>query len=297
MRRPPARIATPKSAQDITTEVKRLLRAADIREQLPTPKENILACTQLVLTGELDLAAYEATLAQKALRFFHKALSKVLGLLDRRSEIIYIDPHIHYSRRPFVLFHEVTHHILGWQRIVRTQEDEITLSPECKNMFEAEANYGAADILFQCERFETEAKDFELSLATGLHLSNIYGASFHSTIRRFVERNHRPCILMVLTQTLREHPDGLVSYYVVYCIPSTSFAAEFGDQLDFTFVNPEHELGKILNDRVQGEILLTDIKGFLRTCVVETFNNGYKTFALIYPKHARHSRKSVHFRN
>jgi Zn-dependent peptidase ImmA (M78 family) len=93
-------------------------------------------------------------------------------------------------------------------RIIMTQDDEMTLSPECEDVFEAEANYGAADIVFQCERFEKEARDYELSLESALHLRKKYDASCHATLRRFVERNHRPCLLMILTPTLREHADG-----------------------------------------------------------------------------------------
>jgi hypothetical protein len=297
MRKPPVKIATPESSTEVTNEVKRLLRAAGITHQLPTPKEEILACQRLVETGELDLAEYERTLTQKTLHFFHLAVSKVLGILDRRSEIIYVAPSVHDSRKLFVTYHEVTHSILDWQRIIRTQEDELTLSRECKDIFEAEANYGAADIMFQCERFETEAKDYEVSVESSLYLSNRYDASFHATVRRFVERNHRPCLLMVLNPTQREYSDGRTSFYVVYSIPSVSFTREFGDPLDSTFINPQDELGAILNDGRIGEIALLDVKGFSRTCTVQSFCNGFNTFLLVHPKDTISFRKVVRFRN
>jgi len=293
MRKVPVRISTPEAASEITDEVKRLLRAAGVGEQLPTPREQILACERLVEAGELDLAEYEATLAEKARRFFHVAKEKVLGMLDRHSDILYVDPRIRVSRKLFITYHEVTHGILKWQHISLTQDDEVTLSSECENIFESEANYGAAEILFQCERFEKEARDYELSLESALYLSGQYEASCHSALRRFVERNHRPCLLMVLTPTLREHSDGQKSYYVVYSIPSPSFTEEFGDPLDETFINPVHDLGRILNNSDSGEIALDDLKGFTRTCSAQIFCNNYKTFALIYPKQSRRSRKTV----
>ncbi len=297
MRRPPVQIATPESATEVTNEVKRLLRAAGVRDQLPTPKEEILACARLVERGELDLVEYEATLSDKTLRFFHRAVSKVLGLLDRRSSIIYVDPCIHDSRKLFITYHEVTHKVLLWQKITVTQDDQLTLSAECEDLFEAEANYGAADILFQCERFENEARDYDLSIESALYLSNRYDSSCHAALRRFVERNHRPCLLLVLTPTSRECADGQTSYYIVYSIPSIPFTNEFGEPLNLKFVNPGHALCEILNNSGHGEIVLADIKGFLRTCVVQTFCNKFKTFALIYPKQAHSSRKAVHFRN
>jgi hypothetical protein len=297
MRRPPTQIATPESATEVTNEVKRLLRAAGIKGQLPTPKEEILACTELVEHGELDLAEYEATLCDRTLRFFHRAASKILGFLDRRSNIIYVDPCVHDSRKLFITYHEVSHKILRWQKITLTQDDQLTLSAECEDLFESEANYGAADILFQCERFEDEARDYELSIESALYLSNRYDSSCHAGLRRFAERNHRPCLLMVLTPTLMEHADGKTSYYVVYAIPSTPFTNEFGEPLNLKFVNPGHALGDILNNSGHGEIVLADLKGFLRTCVVQTFSNKFKTFVLIYPKQIHFSRKAVHFKN
>ncbi len=284
---------------EVTNEVRRLLRAAGVTNQLPTPREEILACERLVELGELDLAEYEATLTEKSLRFFHRAVSKVLGLLDRRSDIIYVDPCVHDSRKLFITYHEVTHKILGWQRIILTQDDQQTLSAECEELFEAEANYGAADILFQCDRFETEARDYEVSIESALYLGGRYDSSCHAALRRFVERNHRPCLLMVLTPTVRAHENGETSYYVVYSIPSIPFTNLFGegDLINQKFVNPRHELGQILNNSGHGEIVLVDIKGFWKTCIVQTFSNNFKTFVLIYPKQAHFSRKAVHFSN
>src|SRR5947209_2729167 len=122
MRKPPVQIATPSSAADVTDEVRKLLRAAEIRDQLPTPKSVILECARLVESGELDLAKYEATMVDKTVSFFHRALSKVLGFLDRQSRIIYVDPSIHDSRRIFVTYHEVIHRILPWQHIDYTED-------------------------------------------------------------------------------------------------------------------------------------------------------------------------------
>jgi uncharacterized protein DUF955 len=296
----PVQIATPNSAPDVTDEVRRLLRAAGVRNQLPTPKTDILACARLVESGELDLADYEATMIDKTVGFFHKAFSKVLGFLDRRSEIIYVDPSIHDSRKLFVTYHEVAHSILPWQHIVYTEDDDSTLgaewTSECKNHFESEANFGAAELLFQCERFEDEAKDHALSIESALYLANKYDASCHAALRRFVERNHRPCLLLVLKKTSRENADGKASYFVAYSIPSSPFTAEFGEPLDMKFVNPHEHLGKILNNGDHGKIVLSDLKGFSRTCMVESFSNHFRIFVLIYPKHDQHPRISVRFR-
>jgi hypothetical protein len=62
MRMPP-QLAVPSSSLAVTDEVRKLLRAAGVRAQIPTPKSQIIACSHLVEIGELDLALYEESVA------------------------------------------------------------------------------------------------------------------------------------------------------------------------------------------------------------------------------------------
>jgi len=295
MRTPP-KLAVPSSADAVTAEVRKLLRAAEVGTLLPTPKARILACARLVETGELDLAEYEQTLSGKASDFFYRTMKKVLGLLDRRTKRIYVDPLLHDSRKTFVTYHEVIHRIAPWQHIEYTEDDDLTLNLGCDTVFESEANYGAAEILFQCDRFEMEARDYELSVASALHLSQKYDASRHSSLRRFVERNHRPCLLLVLKPTARANADGGTSFFIYHSIPSNPFILQFGDPFRHPYINPDHELGKILNNGRQGEIALSDLNGFCRQCVVECSTNQYSLFVLIRPKDVAPSRRKVFLR-
>jgi len=283
MRTPP-QIAIPASSAEITDEIKRLLRAADVLGTIPTPKDRVLNCAKLVETGELDLREYDGSLREKASGFFHKVLGKVLGFLDRRTHEIYVDPMLSESRRIFVTYHEVVHRLLPWQNAIYAEDDHATLSSSCSAVFESEANFGAADILFQCERFEFEARDYELSIPSALYLSEKYAASYHASLRRFVERNHRPCLLLVLKPTRRQHSDGATSFCVSYSVPSPAFTLTFGDPFRLQFINPSDELGKILNHGNRGEITLVNFKGFQITCQVESFTNKYHIFLLISPK-------------
>jgi len=249
----------------------------------------------LVETGELDLAEYEQSFSEKASGFLYKAMKKVLGFLDRRTKQFYVDPQLHNSRRTFVTYHEVIHRIVPWQHIEYTEDDDVTLNLSCDTLFESEANYGAADILFQCDRFEVEARDYDLSVASALYLSEKYDASCHSSLRRFVERNHRPCLLLVLKPTTRTNADGGTSFFISHSIPSPPFSLQFGDPFSNPFINPDQELGKIVNGGSQGEIGLSDLKGFCRTCMVECFNNQYSLFVMIHPKSNARSRRTTLF--
>ena len=291
MRTPP-KLGIPASADPVTAEVRKLLRAAEVGRRLPTPKAQILACTSLVETGELNLEEYERTLSEKASEYFYRAFRKVVGYLDRRTKVIYVDPQLHDLRKIFVTYHEVIHRVAPWQHIVRTEDDDLTLDPACEELFECEANFGAAEILFQCERFEEQARDYDLSVASALHLATEYEASCHSSLRRFVERNHRPCLLLVVHPTRRQNADGGRSFFVSHAIPSAGFTLQFGEPFSQPYINPDQELGRIINSG-GGEMGISDLKGFSRVCVVEPFNNQYRHFAMIYPKDTARSRRRV----
>jgi hypothetical protein len=187
----------------------------------------------------------------------------------------------------------VIHRIAPWQHIKYTEDDELTLDVRCETLFESEANYGAAEILFQCDRFETESRDYDLSVASALHLADKYEASCHSTLRRFVERDHRPCLLLVIKPTRRAYADGSKSFFIVHSIPSATFTLQFGDPFSQPFINPDDDLGRILNDGCAGEMGLKDIKGFCRACAIEYFSNRYSHFVMIHPKDIASSRRKV----
>jgi hypothetical protein len=295
MRTPP-KLAIPPSADAVTAEVRKLLRAAAVGGQIPTPKADILRCVQLVEAGELALAEYELTRAERISGFIHRAMGKVRGFLDRRTKEIYVDPRMHDSQKTFVTYHEVFHRVAPWQQIYYTEDDNSTLSLGCETLFEREANYGAAEILFQCERFEAEARDFDLSVPSALHLADKYDASYHSSLRRFSERNHRPCLLLILKPTSRANRGGGTSFFVSHSIPSAAFTMQFGDPFSQPFINPDHQLGEILNNAGSGEIGLSDLKGFRRTCTVEYFNNQYNHFVMIHPKDVAPARRRVSLR-
>lgn len=289
----PPKLATPDSASLVTAEVQKLLRAAGAMGRIPTPRADILETLKLVQIGHLDLAEFELSRTQKAADTFHRAFQKLYGFFDRRTQVIYVNPDIHASKQTFTTYHEVTHRILPWQNFGYTEDDKDTLVPSCEELFESEANFGAADIMFQCNSFEAEARDFELCVTSALHLANRYEASCHSSLRRFVERNHRPCSLLVLKKTTRVNQFGGVSFRISHAIPSPSFTVQFGEPFPAPFINPDDELGKIVNSGADGEIALLDSKGFRHPFKVELFTNQYSQFLMFYPQNAAPARKRV----
>src|SRR5262249_40907613 len=101
----PPQLAVPVSADSVTTEVRKLLRAAEVKGLIPTPKAQILACVRLVQRGELDLSEYKDSLTTKSADLFYRAMRKIRGLLDRRTKEFYVDPTLSNSKRNFVTYH------------------------------------------------------------------------------------------------------------------------------------------------------------------------------------------------
>src|SRR5262249_24569715 len=148
--------------------------------------------------------------------------------------------------------------ILDWQKVIYTQDEDLTLSPECRDIFESEANYGAAEILFQGQGFQEIARDYNISIAAVCDLANYFDASFHATVRRFVERNHLACAVLVLKPTRLVHDNGVQSYVLCYPVLSKRLFESFGMPFRERFINPGDKICDILNAGESGPILLRD---------------------------------------
>ncbi len=210
MKKPPPWIGVPSSAMDITAEVRKLFKAAGVGDRVPTPKADILACAQLIETGELDLEGLQTNSVRPSPgKCSRQGLRKTTLLLHSRAQGR-LCRHLPspQGRKNFVTYHEITHRVSPWQRSIFATDDQFTLDPRCEDAFEAEANFGAAEILFQGDRFETEARDFPIGLQTISFFAERYDASYHATFRRLVERSDRPCLLLVLKRARGTNENG-----------------------------------------------------------------------------------------
>src|SRR5206468_11728205 len=82
-----------------------------------------------------------------------KAELKALYIPDRKR--ILIDGSVPQLKHRWLEAHEVIHDILEWHRSVMLGDTEHTVTPACSAIIEAEANYGAGQLLFLGERFIT----------------------------------------------------------------------------------------------------------------------------------------------
>ena len=177
------------SGDAIAEHVGRLLRLADVSERLPTPVEDIVAAAGLIKTDEILLSESMIRRAPANMRrLLRGAARKIQGVLHRGEQIIQIAPTNSVERERFVTCHEVTHAILPWQAgLAVLGDNRRTLSPRVTDLFEREANQGAAEILFQQDLLARIARDYPISTSTPVMLAECFGASIHATFRRWVE--------------------------------------------------------------------------------------------------------------
>jgi len=152
---------------------------------------------RLRMAGKQVLA--RPTLVLDAVRKFSL---KALYAPDRRR--ILIDDNLPKPKHRWIEGHEIIHEVLDWHLPVLRGDDELTLKQSCLAKVEAEANYGAGQLLFLRKRFVAEVLDSSLSIQLVRNLAKEFGNTHASTLWRAVETvgTERP-----LLGIIHYHPD------------------------------------------------------------------------------------------
>ncbi len=196
------------SAADIEREARRLLRQANAYGRLPTPVDDLVAAAKLSEPEQSLLSPSVLQLAPAHLRDAVARLSgRVRGLLDGRAREIHLAPELGTEgRRTFVRLHETGHHILPWQRELAYADDDQTLSPTVRELFELEASQCAASLLFQADRFTRDSADLAIGMGAVIDGSQRHGSSIRAALRRYAE-THRAAlagVVLDVSPTTRE---------------------------------------------------------------------------------------------
>jgi hypothetical protein len=293
------------SHTDIARLTDRLLREAGAYGQLPTPVSSIVAAADLTeptqsLLSDLSIAQAPAHL-RGALR---RAKGKVHALLDRREREVHINPETdHAAQKAFKRLHETAHELFPWQHIgdgkAGFADDKFTLSPKATELFEQEANQGAAELLFQRLRFTEIAADYKLGCAAIGELADIFGASKHASFRRYVE-THRGAVAGVVLEPRPCCKNPLAfRRYEAMCSPSWTSRFEHPTQWPavlntqpFAFVEQARAcvgLGSPIG--TWGHI---DLNNEATTLRVDAMSNSYRTFVLVWlPRRETFKRRRV----
>lgn len=271
------------SADEITTQVDRLLRDADAYGRFPTPVDDIVAAAKLVQADDYVLDEKLISKLPASMRtILRGAKNKIQGLVDRRARVVHISPSIdNEGKRRFVMMHETTHDILPYQRDLLYADDHETLSPATNRLFEREANQGAAELLFQRTRFAKDAADSEISIDAIWGLASRYGSSFHAAFRRYAETYPGAVAAIVLDRTsIADDPPTWVRQE---CMATKAWTARFGtDQWPVRMSTLRFPFLAALAFPSLGKVEITDASGDAVAVRVDACQNGYKNFVLLW---------------
>jgi IrrE N-terminal-like domain len=288
------------SGTEIARLTDNLLHRADAYDRFPTPVEDIVLSAQLAEPEHSLLSGFILAQAPRHLREAVAPLRrKVRALLDRKAREIHLDPTINNdAQRRFKRCHEVSHDLYPWQRALGYADDDTTLSFATHILFEREANQGAAELLFQRDRYRDVASDYAIGIATIIELAAMFGVSIHASFRRFVE-THRHAVA-----GLALHPSPKTTTPLAYrryeALQSAAWTQQFGAVSawpalvcaePYTFIKIAPTARAALSPP-RTTFALPDLAHIQQTANVEIFSNSYRTFVLLWlPRRERLKRQ------
>ena len=219
-----------------------------------------------------------------------KANLSALWLPDRKR--ILIDQSLPQLKHRWAETHEIAHSITEWHKLYLHGDSTKELNQTCNETLEAEANYGAGQLLFLRDRFVLEAQCVSKTIESIRILSKNFGNTITSTLWRYVEQVGTT---LPMAGLVTPHPHRLPGDHdhknpCKYFIPSPAFRTRFGT------VGETEVFSKLLDycSNAGGgalgsdEVTLIDDNGELHIFHFETFFNRYEALTLAYyvRKHA-----------
>ena len=280
---------TPVQLAKVRKEAERALREAGVMGVLPTPVDQILSVARVEEVKEDALNGhFLAKLRTKAGDQLKRALSKVLGVFDAVASLVFVDQLLAPIKKRFVTLHEAAHGFLPWQRTMyRVVEDcDKSLGPDAAALFDREANIFASEVLFQNDTFHNLAADEKFEIWTPIRLAKKFDASLYSSIRQYVSKNERCCVVLVLNPPELVEGVGFKAN-LRRVVSSNRFTKMFGDRRWAPFYTPDDQLGRLVplgtrKSSGKQEVVLTDRNGNRYNCIAESFTQTYQVFILIH---------------
>lgn len=297
------RLLSAKTAQDIDQRVERILKGLGNPEP-PLRLEDVrhlLKLDRRFYTAK-DPSAVQETISRirvAAIQLYERPTLifdvikkldlKALYLPDRKR--ILLDGSLPEKKHRWNEAHEIGHSLIPWHEDMMHGDNFQTLSANCREQVEAEANFAGGRLLFLRDRFTNEALAMAPTLESVKQLHLKFGNTWSTTLYRFVEKagEDRPILGMIT-----DHPHASrrpASHDPAkpcrHFIQSPSFAARFNQmsEKDVFFAVAGYcgnQRGGPLGD---SELILTDDNGDQHRFYFETFFNRYDALTLgIYLK-------------
>lgn len=281
-------IVRPESAEEVSGYARRTLRAAGAIGKLPTPIDDLLAAAKV---GSLKIdeeikKSFSARLIGAAKEEFDAMWQSIRGIADLRKRVTYIDENTTQPRVRFTKGHELGHEVLPWHHLDPGRfDDEKSLTWEAEEIFDLEANFFSAEVIFQGKNFTRIVRDHTVCFNSIFHLADMHGASRHATAWRYVEEQDESVALLMYWPS-RFNSDILRRGKVV---ASPNFLRKFSDIDLPSQLEPDHDwMSSYISKHVHGDMIsLTCSEATLRF-EWEAWWNGYGLLVMLRRKPRLH---------
>jgi hypothetical protein len=149
---------------------------------------------------------------------------RVLGAVWFEERTLFVNAEQGPGRRRFTLAHELAHVVCPWHEAVLRTDTADELFGALGARIEAEANFGASEMIFQGHRFAVEARLHDRSLATAFALAERFGASRQAAAHQYVAGHEAPMALAIAGRWPGR--DGRLPVW--QSVESASFLSSFG---------------------------------------------------------------------
>lgn len=183
----------PDSADEISGLADKAIRRAGAMGILPTPIDDLIAAANVKDKSDDDasIASFLESLGEQAQSTLKSVINMVRGIANLRQPVIYV-PTDTKPRQFFAKSHELGHQDIPWHKTYSGKsdffhDDDYTLSSDAKEVFEQEANFYAAEVIYQGKNFINRARSYRPSFDAVFTLADQHGASRQATLRKYVE--------------------------------------------------------------------------------------------------------------
>lgn len=165
------------------------LRLEDVRELLKLDRQFYTAADPGVVRESISRIRVATVQVFKRpvllLEAIRKLNLKALYIPDRKR--ILLDGDLPIKKHRWNEAHEVGHSLLPWHDDLMHGDDDYTVSNECHEQIEAEANYAAGRLLFLQGVFDDHARSMARTISSVRSLYKSFGNTLTTTLYRFVE--------------------------------------------------------------------------------------------------------------
>ena len=220
-------------------------------------------------------------------RVFTKSRLAALWLPDE--DRILVDKTLPPPKKAWASFHDATHRILPWHKAFFLGDTAQTLDPAFQEDLEAEANFGASNLMFCGPEFSKDALTLSPEWSSVAQLKKRYHTSWVTTLRRFVRHTHdRPMAAIISTPQWMVIPTDQETR-CRHFVPSPRFEQQFGNvTADYLVATIDNNITMRSGGSVGDfEFPLTDDHGQLHEFHGESFfNQHYVLTLLVQENHA-----------